>query len=255
MIDVNVSLSRWPFRRLPDDEPEALVRRLRRLGVTEAWAGSFDALLHNDLAAVNARLVETCRAYGDGLLRPWGAINPRLPGWREDLRRCADVYRMAGVRLHPNYHGYTLDDPALFELLAACGRRGLVVQIAVRMEDERTLHPLLKDLPSFDLKVLDRLLPRPLRPPLVLLNALRDLRGEALKRVLAVENVYVDIATLEGAGGLERLLADVGPDRLLFGSHAPFFVAESAHLKLKESELTPSQAEAIRAGNARRLVP
>ena len=32
MIDVNVSLSRWPFRRLPDDEPEALARR------SAAWA-------------------------------------------------------------------------------------------------------------------------------------------------------------------------------------------------------------------------
>jgi hypothetical protein len=64
MIDVNVWLSRWPFRRLPDDEPAALVRRLRRPGVTAAWAGSLDAPLHHDLADVNARLVAMCRAYG-----------------------------------------------------------------------------------------------------------------------------------------------------------------------------------------------
>ena len=58
---------------------------------------------------------------------------------------------------------------------------------------------------------------------------------------------------LEGVAGLERLVAQVGPERLLFGSHAPLFYAEAAHLKLKESVLTPEQAEAIRQGNAQRL--
>jgi len=253
MIDVNVWLSRWPFRRLPDDEPEALVRRLRRLGVTEAWAGSFDALLHRDLAAVNARLVETCRAHGAGFLRPFGAINPLLPDWREDLKRCHESHRMPGIRLHPNYHSYALDHPAFADLLGEAAGRGLIVQIALKMEDERTLHPLFKDLPTTDPGPLPDLLAQSRRPPVVLLNALGNLRGEPLKRLLAVPGVWSDIAMLEGAAGLERLVAQVGSDRLLFGSHAPLFYADAAHLKLKESVLPPEQFDAIREGNARRL--
>jgi predicted TIM-barrel fold metal-dependent hydrolase len=97
------------------------------------------------------------------------------------------------------------------------------------------------------------LLAHPGQPPVVLLNALGDLRGEALKRLLTVPGVWIDIAMLEGAAGLERLVAQIGSDRLLFGSHAPFFYADAAHLKLKESALTPEHAEAIRQGNARRL--
>jgi uncharacterized protein len=253
MIDVNVWLSRWPFRTLPDEEPEALVRRLRRLGVTEAWAGSLDALLHRDLAAVNARLARTCRIHGAGLLRPFGAINPLLPDWREDLKRCHESHRMAGIRLHPNYHGYALDHPAFADLLGEAARLGLIVQIALKMEDERTLHPLLKDLPTTDPAPLAGLPAHLPRPPVVLLNALGDLRGEPLKRLLTVHGVSCDIAMLEGAAGLERLVAQIGPDRLLFGSHAPLFYADAAHLKLKESVLTPDQAEAIRQGTARRL--
>ncbi len=255
MIDVNVSLSRYPFRRLPCDEPEALVTRLRGLGVTEAWAGSFDALLHRDVAAVNARTAETCRRFGDGLLRPFGAVDPTLPDWREELRRCHELHAMPGVRLHPAYHGYGLDAPAFADLLDEAGRRGLVVQIAIRMEDERTLHPLLKGLPRTDPAPLIPLLARPSQPKVVLLNALRTVSGEPLRRLLAAGEVWVDIGMLEGLEGVKRLVAQVGFDRLLLGSHAPFFVPEAAHLQLRESALPAAQAEAIARGNARRILP
>jgi len=255
MIDVNVSLSHWPFRRLPGDEPEALVTRLRGLGVTEAWAGNFDAMLHRDLAAVNARTAEICRLHGVELLRPIGAVDPTLPDWREDLRRCQEVHKMPGVRLHPNYHGYGLDHPAFVELLDEAGRRGLVVQIALKMDDERHLHPLFKFLPTTDAAPLISLLARPSRPKIVLLNALRNLSGQPLRRLLDAGNVCIDLAMLEGMEGLKPLIDQVGVDRILFGSHAPFFYPEAAVLKLKESALSPEHAEAIRRGNARRVLP
>lgn len=255
MIDVNVSLSQWPFRRLPCDQPEALVARLRSLGVTEAWAGNFDAMLHRDFGAVNARTAEICRAHGDGLLRPIGAIDPTLPDWREDLRRCQEVHKMPGVRLHPNYHGYDLDNPAFAELLDEAGRRGLIVQIAMKMDDDRHLHPLLKNLPTTDPSPLIPLLARPGRPKVVLLNGLKNLTGQPLRKLLDAGDVWVDIAMLEGMEGLKRLIAQIGPDRILFGSHAPFFYPEATALKLKESPLSPQDAEAIRQENARRILP
>src|SRR5262249_14323193 len=158
---------------------------------------------------------------------PFGAVNPLLPDWREELRRCHELHRMPGIRLHPNYHGYALDHPALADLLTEAARRRLIVQIALKMEDQRTLHPLLKHLTTTDPGPLASLLARQPSPYVILLNALGDFRGERLRHLLATGRIWVDIAMLEGLAGLERLVGQVGADRLLLGSHAPLFYPEA----------------------------
>jgi len=252
-IDVNVYLSRWPFRRLPDDETPRLVRRLRSGKVTGAWAGSFDGLLHKDVAAVNARLVKECRRHGEGLLIPFGTINPTLPDWQEDLRRCHERHHMPGIRLHPNYHGYRLDDPVCAELLGQAEKRNLIVQLVVKMEDERTQHPLLK-VPAVETTPIVKLLPRFPRLRIVLLNSLRTLRSAGLKRLATAGRVWFDIAMQEGVGGVGKLAKTVPVDRVLFGSYAPFFYFESARLKITEAALTEKQTAAILRGNAGKLI-
>ncbi len=249
LVDVNVNLSHWPLRRLPCDDTVALVTRLRANGVTQAWAGSFDALLHRDIAAVNARLAGECHRHGNGLLTPFGSVNPKFPDWEEDLRRCADEHHMPGIRLHPNYHGYKLDDPDFAKLLRLAAERGLMVQLAVTMEDRRMMHPLLQVDPV-DTAPLAGVIKQTPGLRLVLLNAMTVVRGKALSSLLEAGRVCVEIAMVEGVGGVANLLTQSPMDRVLFGSHAPLFYFESALLKLKESPLNEKQLSAIRCENA-----
>ena len=250
MIDVNVSLHRWPFRRVASDDPAALAADLRQKGVSRAWAGSFDALLQRDISAVNARLAIDCRKYGAGLLVPFGEIHPKLPDWQEDLRRCHEVHRMPGIRLHPNYHGYTLDDALCGELFDAAARRGLVVQIALTMEDERTQHPLARVSPVNPAPLADHLR----RLPSLKVVILNGGRSPQLGKLASSGQVSFDIATVEGVGGVARFAADVSPKRVLFGSHFPFFYFESAVLKMKEAALPEADAHAVLEGNAGALI-
>lgn len=256
MVDVNVHLSHWPTRRTRLDETSKLANKLMSHGVVEAWAGSFDGILHKDIRAVNERLVEECQLQGDVRLLPFGSINPMLPGWEEDLVHCADVHRMEGIRLNPNYHGYKLDDPMFARLLELSSHKRLIVTIALVMEDERIMHPLLR-VPPVDPSPLAEIVSRISGLRLVLLNAMpvRSFRGEKLRTLLKSGEVYVDIAMLEGMGGTARLLGEIPMNRVLFGSNAPAFYFESAKLKLQESDLTESALLAIQIENARRLLP
>lgn len=254
LIDVNVNLSRWPLRRVRLDDTAGLVSMLRRQGVAQAWAGSFESLLHKDMAGVNARLAGECRREGAGLLVPFGSVNPKLPDWEEDLRRCVEEHRMPGLRLYPNYHGYKLDDPAFARLLRLAADRGLVVELAMIMEDERMMHPLLR-VPPTDPAPLAGVLKQTPGLRLVLVNALRMLRDQALVDLVSAGEICIEISMLDAVGGVGDLLAKLPPGRVLFGSYAPLFYFESAALKLQESPLTDEQLRAVRFESARRLLP
>lgn len=253
LIDVNVHLDRWPFRRLTLDEPAALVAKLRAMAISRAWACSFDALLHKDIGAVNARIAETCRAHRD-LLVPFGTVNPMLPDCEEDVRRCREQFQMPGIRLYPNYHGYNLDDPLFTRLLELATAAKLIVQIAVSMEDERTQHPLVR-VPPVDVAPLAAAVKRVPAARVVLLNAARTPRGGPLSQLANSPQVWFDIATLENVGGIGILVEQISPERVLFGTHAPFYYPEAAVLKLRESRIADDLLRKITFENAKRLSP
>ncbi len=254
IVDTNVSLSRWPFRRLSGDETPTLVERLSKQGVSQAWVGSFDAILHRDIGGVNARLMDECQRHGGDILKPFGALNPKLPDWQEDLRRCVEDYNMPGIRLHPNYHQYQLTDPVFAELLHAAAARGVIVQIAVSMEDTRTQHPLVR-APPVDLTALPQLVKREPAAKLELLNWWPALRRQSLQAFVDAGAVYFDISTVEGIEGTARLMDRLPAERVVFGSNFPLFSFDAALLKMQESGLAEDRKKMLLEGNAKRILP
>ncbi|MDA0589005.1 MAG: amidohydrolase family protein [Planctomycetota bacterium] len=249
IVDSNVSLFRWPFHRLPLDDPDLLVKKLRSLGIAQAWAGSFEGLLHRDLAGVNRRLAEACRRHPE--LIPIGSINLELPGWEQDLTSCITEHSMPGVRLHPNYHGYTLDDPRFVSLLKSATKAGRFVQIASAMEDVRTQHNLVR-VPDVDLAPLPEIVAGLSEARVQILN--HRLRSPLLDQLAKTPGVYFDTARVDSTDGVPKLVDAVPPGRVLFGTHAPFLVPEAALIRVHESGvLDDSRLNAVLAGNADRF--
>lgn len=272
IIDANVNLGWWPFRRMKYSATPDLVAKLRRHKVKQAWAGSYDALFQKNIAAVNRRLADECHRHGDGMLLPFGSVNPAFPDWEEDLRRCHEVHRMIGIRLHPAYHGYTLASPEFKELLDAATRRGLLVQIAICMEDVRKQHPLVP-VPAVDVTPLPEVLTHFPRARIMLVSSFQHVRGARLRPVVEQTKVTFEFSDLDGLACIERILpgarawnpynalgrilagganVTVPLERLLFGSNAPFSPLEQSLFRLIESPLSRAQIDALTFGNAER---
>src|SRR5688500_429891 len=64
VVDTNINLFDWPFRKLKYRDTAALVAKLKKHRVVEAWAGSFESLLHKNINGVNERLANECRDRG-----------------------------------------------------------------------------------------------------------------------------------------------------------------------------------------------
>ena len=246
IVDTNVSLFHWPFRRLPLDNTESLVKKYRSLGIGQVWAGSFEGVLHRDIAGVNRRLAEACLNWPE--LIPIGSVNPELPGWEEDLRQCCGNFSMPGIRLHPNYHGYTLDDSRFAQLLNLATKAGCFVQIAVSMGDTRTQHPNLV-VEDVDLAPLPDLMQRVPRARVQILND--KPRGPVFERLAETTDVLFDTARVDGTDGIPKLVRSLPAGRVLFGTHAPSLIPEAALIRIHESgELDEPALRAVYAGNA-----
>ncbi|HEY2952708.1 MAG TPA: amidohydrolase family protein [Verrucomicrobiae bacterium] len=262
IIDTNVNLFNWPFRALKYRETKALVAKLKKHRVIEAWAGSFEALLSKDMSGVNTRLAEECRTQGPGFLIPFGSVNLAWPDWEDDVRRCHEVHQMPGLRIYPGYQPFDLDHPAMASLVKMTAERGLILQVVFGMEDPRVHHPIINVGPVAFAPLLEAVKNMP-NAKVELLHFSGWSPGENLAQFMTKANTSMDISRLEGNGAVGRMIgsttglpsARVPVERIVFGSHAPYFPVETALLKLMESPLDAQQLQAIMQGNARRLLP
>lgn len=260
IIDTNINLFEWPFRHLKYGNTQALVKKLRQHRITQAWAGSFDALFHKDLDGVNARLVKECELNGDGMLLPFGTVNLAWPNWEEDLRQCHEVYHMPGIRIYPIYQTFDPTHTDFSRFVQQVTDRGLILQIVGDMEDIRHHHPII-EVREVNLEPLLDIMQKIPQAKIQLLYWNHRVKQNLLEKLIAGTNIVLDTSRIEGAGEVGRLIEGkswlgyptVPVERIMFGSHAPYFPVEDNVLKLFESPFTLEQMQAIMHVNARKF--
>lgn len=251
IFDLNAWLGNLAFRQLTENTPQGMLARMDRHGIQYAAVSSLEAMLHRNVQLANEKLAEDVAPYGERLF-PLATINPTYVRWEDDLAYCHEKLGMRGVRLHPQYHGYTLAQPIAKSVATACRERNLPVFIAHRIEDSRQRHALDPGK-TVEFNEAAQLLTAVPGLRLVLTNARGSIASSRLMQPdLINSSWFLDLSLAEVL--FTRVLYDLaektGGQHLVFGTHAPISYAACALVKLALLPLENEQLELVKNGNA-----
>ena len=138
-----------------------------------------------------------------------------------------------------------------------------MLQVVFGLEDTRVHHPDLTLVPVVAGPLVAALKAVP-NARVQVLHFAGNVQGTDLHQLMTETKACIDLSRWEGNGMVGKMLgvapaanrtSPVPLDRVMFGSHAPYFPVETAILKLVESPLDASQLHAIMQGNARKFLP
>jgi len=183
-------------------------------------------------------------------------INPFYAGWEDDLRICRDDFGMRGLRIYPKWHNYSLVDPCCEELIDAATERQLPISIPLRVEDYRQ-QSWLVDVPDIPVNELVDLVRNHPDARFILLNGAGYSScplGTTARELPA--NYWIEISRLSAvmANEIGQLLAQLGPDRIVFGTGAPFQYVDPVLVKMAVLDAPEEVKEKIRWRNAATLI-
>lgn len=245
-MDVNVSLGKWPFQDLRPDTAESLAMHLQAEQISSAWVSSVDSILFEDPDVHDARLFKELKQYPS--LIPVKTINPMLANWEDSLKRAVEELGARSVKIYMNYHRLSARDYRVCRFMEVFSAYRLPLMIQMRVDDERNQHPLMR-VPAVGAQQIVQLAGYFPETNLIVLGPL----SSDLAAIGSFDNVYVDISFADGVDVVSGMLDKIPVERVLFGSHTPFFYTRSAKMKLERAGIDEDQKLAIGHGNARRL--
>ncbi len=251
IIDVNAYVGHFAFRRLRHNTAPSLLALMDAKKIDKAVVSSAAAITYRNAQAGNEEVAEEVKDHRDRLI-PFAVINPFYAGWQDDLKICHEEFGAKGLRLYPKWHNYSLSSPSCRELIQAATERGMVISIPIRVEDNRERSWLLNvpDVPLDEIVELVKAYPK---SRFLLLNGL-GYTGSPLGRKNngLPSNYAIEISRLSAllANEIAQLIANLGADRLMFGTGMPFNYPDPALVKLEVMGASESDKEKILAQNA-----
>ncbi|MBT3285705.1 MAG: amidohydrolase family protein [Victivallales bacterium] len=209
---------RWPFRTdLPGTNPVELDVELAAVGCAYAYVADADGIFAYDTMAANDRFAAT--AAGLDRVRPLATLTPFAPNWRVQVAHVAE--RFAGAVVHPYFHDWRLDDPALTEFWRACAEAGLPLWVNLCTEDWRLRLRGSSPHQTTAAELLAFLVDAP--------PSQYVFQGAALPLVSAAlagndrQDIAFEISRLsDNTAALPSICRQHGVDRLVLGSEYPF---------------------------------
>lgn len=236
-VDVNAYLGEYPFRPILYRSAQELVEQMKRYRISQAWVSSIRAIFEDDPRESNRELLNELARYPQ--LKPVAVINPAMANWRRAFEEAVRS-GIHAIKLHPNYHRYALSSSRASELLNEAGRVEMPVIIQLRIQDERTQNPAMIVGDSDVDRAIEAAKDAP-RTKVILGGVKWSELVRIASAVRSSPNLWIDISSLERVDELREAVKMVGSEKLLFGTHAPFYYIASAVFKVEMSNISEAK--------------
>jgi len=252
LLDVNAYIGHWAFRQLRFNTAKTLVELMDKNNIDKAIVASINGTLYKNVHSANEEIAEEAKEFGDRLI-PFATLNPTWAGWEEDLKRCSDELGFKGLRLYPQYHGYSITDSVALKIIDAATERNWVVQVPMTLVDRRQRHSwdIAEDIPPSDFEKLVALRPN---TKWMFLNSYginpENLPGNANYLIDIANPYYQTLLRKE----IPNLISVAGSEHVAFGTDMPFRIPNAAILKLENLEISDSDKEKIAWKNATEML-
>ncbi|OHB44040.1 MAG: hypothetical protein A2Y13_02245 [Planctomycetes bacterium GWC2_45_44] len=179
-------------------------------------------------------------------LLQWVIIDPRKPQTYEQAREMLKSPKCAGIKIHPEEHGYSIKKwgREIFEFAAK--------HHAIVLSHSGEKNSMPADLVAFANKFSEAVL--------ILAHLGCGWDGEPSHQVCAIQkskygNVYVDTSSAKNIfpGLIEWAVKEIGSERLLYGTDTPFYFAPMQRARIDNAHLSYKAKKQILSDNAMKI--
>lgn len=179
-------------------------------------------------------------------LRAFGSVHPFAQDSEDELRRIKDL-GLKGIKLHPEYQDFFIDDERLFSIYETCSSLGLA--ITFHTGADKGYGPPVHATPDRILRVVQNF------PKLKIIAAHFGgfMFWDAVDYFLVGKNLYLDTAFTHGYLAPERMRDMVlrhGTDKVLFASDCPWENGADSLKTIESLNLPAADKERILGLNA-----
>jgi hypothetical protein len=198
-----------------------------------------------DFDAANARLA--ARTRGRDRFHGIGRVNPLATESATHTERALEDYGLCGIKLHPWEEQYAITHPAVRPVLETADERDAPVWIHAgypNVSHALSIRRVAQAFPSVSFVLTH--------------TSQLDISGrsgsDALLLARETDNTYFELSGVYRRDLIEDLVETVGPDRVLFGTNAPYFHPTVEKSRVTGSELADDEKRALLGESASRLL-
>lgn len=199
---------------------------------------------------VNNFALETLRRHGDRLI-PLGSINPGADGQSDEIERLHNA-GIVGLKLHPDYMGYRIDDTVYDEIFDTSAQLGMFIIIHAGFD---VYSPSKVWAPPSAVR---NRLEKSTKTTLICAHFGGNMMWTEVEETLLGKNLYID-TSMGSAEGLSceqaaRMFLKHDSDKILFGSDCPWANQRATFEYVDSLAISDERKEKIYYKNAVALI-